>query len=320
MEELQAKRERIIDQLKVLARLKNKKHDPESAAYYAQVLSAYPEEMVRAGIMRHAADPDPFIPPVGAIIGMIASVLMDTEGARSPILPPGEAWKIARSTIAAYHPQTRPNPSAQDPAIDRALRQIGGVSGSRWEDAIGEGTIRRAFLKAYDDAIRLPEHISWAIRTGGRKAVIPGKEVPLNERARFSDEAAARAMDLPRWLETGIDDTRAVVLDGSPPPRSLLPAHAHAPVSPERRAALAEDVKRSLVALAARMRIPAEPRLTTEEGQIEHLMDHFRLQPYLDAEQRLIGLRALEEPGFVPETRERRLAPPPPPQRERRGG
>lgn len=228
----------IADWMYLLGDLKGKKVERRVADAYAGILVAYPLELVRHAVMAAAADPDPFIPPVGGIIRLIALRLADLPGphGRPAILLPGDAWAIARRTIASFHRETRPDPPSGDPAIDAALRRVGGFHACKWEDHIGEGIVRRAFLDAYQETATTPEHIAWALATGGRRVVVPGF-VPV-EGAPWTARAA-------------LPDGRA-----RPDPLTLaLPAPGSVVLSADARAAAWGDFKRQCAALVAAWRL-----------------------------------------------------------------
>jgi hypothetical protein len=253
--------QQVIDWVYLLADTKNKKLEDRVAAVYAQVLVAYPPDLVYRAIIACAADADPWVPPVGAIVARIAAHLRTAPGPRGvpAILAPGDAWKLARRAIAGFQPQTRPDPTSGDPAIDAALRAIGGLAACTWEDHIGEGTIRRAFLKAYEEASATAEHVGWALRTGGRRAVFPALELPAPERARLAAGGAALLA-----LAEGGQATRAATPQDYAPddPRTLaLPAPGSVVLTPAARAAAYEQFDAAVAPFVGAARRAKERRL-----------------------------------------------------------
>lgn len=254
--------ERIMDWLGLLAEAKNRTVAPAVYATYAKLLAPYPPEAVQAAILAIAGDTSEFFPPVGRIIAEMSHWLRGNaaDTGQAPVLSGEDAWRLARATIAAYQPQTRPRPASGNPAVDAALRELGGVAACRWEDGIGEGIARRAFLERYERQASTPEHIRWALASGPREPlVVPGLEVPEHELRRMVDAAADERLPVPPALARILDEEheRAVVLDGRPksPPPALPPPEPMV-LDPERRRTMAESVKAGIARLAAGMRMP----------------------------------------------------------------
>jgi hypothetical protein len=254
--------ERIMDWLGLLAEAKNRTVAPAVYATYAKLLAPYPTEAVHAAILAIAADTSEFFPPAGRIIAEAGRWLRggpDDTGP-APILSPEGAWRLARATISAYQPQTRPYPSSGNPAVDGALREMGGVRACQWEDTVGEGIIKRGFLGHYERLAATPAHIGWALAGGPRETpVIPGVEIPAHEIARWAAEARTLGRELPEPIARAASGQteRAAVLDGRDVAYPVaLPAPLAAPLDPERRRTMAESVKAGIARLAAGMRMP----------------------------------------------------------------
>lgn len=267
-----SKAEQVARLLGKLALAKNQAVQPPVIAAYAEILEPYPTEAVQAAILALAADESAFFPPVGKIIAeagrWLRGAASDTGAA--PILSPEGAWRLARATIAAHQPQTRPRPASGNPAVDAALRDLGGVAACRWDDAVGEGIMRRAFLAAYERHAATPEHLRWALTAGPRETpVIPGLEVPEHELRRLVDEADAAGVATPPALARLLDGgpERAAVPDGRP--IAALPALPSGELEPdpERRRTLSGLVQAGIARLAAGMRMgpPARREFGPEE-------------------------------------------------------
>lgn len=265
--------EQIMDWLGTLADAKNRTVAPKVLATYADMLAPYPTEAVQAAILAIAADTSEFFPPVGRVIAEVKRWLQGAaaDTGQAPVLSAEGAWRLARQTIAAYQPQTRPRPASGNPAVDAALRDLGGVAACRWEDAVGEGIARRAFLAAYERHAATPEHLRWALAAGPRETpVVPGLEVPEHELRRLVAEAGAAgvavAPALARLLDGGPE--RAAVLDGRPVAAvPALPSGGPEP-DPERRRTLSELVQDGIARLAAGMRMGPAPRREFGPGEI----------------------------------------------------
>jgi hypothetical protein len=249
--------------LAMLALAKNQRVDPGVIATYAQILAPYPPDAVAGAIVALAADAGEFFPPVGRVIAEMARWLRGcvAPNGRAPVLAPDEAWHAARLTISRYQPATRPQPLSGNPAIDGALRQLGGVAACQWDDHVGEGIVRRRFLDEYERQIATPEHLAWALSPAATlPPALPTIELPAHEIERFRRVAVAEG--LVRYIER-----RTVVIGtGAPEPPALPPTVLADPLTPERRDELRAEVKAAIGQLAARwsMRRAIETVATTE--------------------------------------------------------
>jgi hypothetical protein len=259
----QEQTELIFKALGLLADAKGVKPlEPDHFKAYARYLEPYPGGLIVAAIDALAVDPNPFFPAVGQIVGEMARLLRTRVGEHGPppILSNEEAWRAARATIASYQPQTRPQPRSGNPAVDEALRSLGGVRACQWHDAVGEGIVRRAFLEEYEQQVRRPGQLALALRGEARiPPLLPGLELPGYEVARLRAEAERRGVPPPAFalrIAAGQPE-RAAILDGRPAPAPhTLPPRLPVPLTEERRAALRAEAKERLAQLAARMRVP----------------------------------------------------------------
>lgn len=254
------KDEQIVAALGKLARRKNRVVAADVLDEYADELAALPLEASLAAIHRISLDSSEFFPPLGRIIAEVGEFLRGdaADTGQAPILSPEDAWRLARTTISRYQPQTRPRPESGNPAVDAALRDLGGVAACRWEDGIGEGIIRRSFLERYERAAASGRHIAWALQHGPRETpVVAGLEIPEHEIARLADEAAGLGRTLPEPLARARDGEpeRALVLDGRPR-EMALPPPAPRDLPPERRAAIREEIRAGIATLVRRLRMP----------------------------------------------------------------
>jgi hypothetical protein len=255
--------------LSMLAKAKNQKPDPEVIATYAEILAPYPPEAVAGAIVALAADASEFFPPVGKIIAAMARWLRGcvAPNGRAPVLSPDDAWRRARLTVAAYQPQTRPRPVSGNPAIDGALRQLGGVVACQWDDHVGEGIVRRRFLDEYERQIATPEHLTWALSPAATAPpAIRAIELPDGEldRLRLEAEQGGRGETFGRLL-AWIDE-RVVVLDGTPPPPpSLIAAPLEQPLTEDQRAELRAGLREAAEKLALRWSLRAATTLHEDD-------------------------------------------------------
>lgn len=249
----------IPGMLAQLANWKNQRVSPAVIADYKAILDRYPTDAVAGAIAALGADSSEFFPPLGKIIAEMARWLRGCVAAngRAPVLAPDEAWHLARLTISRYQPQSRPQPTSGNPAIDGALRQLGGVAACQWGDAVAEGIVRRRFLEEYERQIATPEHIAWALSPAATAPpVVEGLELPDREVARLLAEAeqTGRAEVLTALLE---GPRRAAVLDGKLrlDPLALPPGDGEPPTF-EELAAFKDEVRAGVARLAALMRLP----------------------------------------------------------------
>lgn len=246
--------------LAMLALAKNQRVDPSVVATYAQILAPYPPEAVAGAIVALAADAGEFFPPVGRIIAAMARWLRGcvAPNGRAPVLAPDEAWRIARLTVSRFQPQTRPQPVSGNPAIDGAIRQLGGVIACQWDDHIAEGILRRRFLDEYERQIATPEHLAWALSPAATlPPVIHGIELPEREIAKLREQAAQDGR--PEIAEALLAHTadRGAVLDGrAAPPPYRLPARTGPALTPERREELRAEVAGAIGRLVDRWALP----------------------------------------------------------------
>jgi hypothetical protein len=238
----------IAELLGLLAMLKGKGIERPILDLYAETLVEYPPDLVRAAIRRHAESPDPFIPPVGALLATMVD-----------LLPPGlaldgeAAWKLARRVVSRHQPQTRPDPGGSgNPAVDAALAALGGPAALAWEGAEKEGYARRAFLAEYARHARTAEHLRWAL-AGGMAALPP---------------------PVVRGIEGG-ESERAAVLDGADPvpPYPQLTARARDLTEDERTAARRE-IARNIALIAERLSMPGARRLADEPLRPTKIVQH----------------------------------------------
>lgn len=268
------KDEQIVAALGKLARRKNRVVAADVLDEYADELAALPLEASLAAIHRISLDSSEFFPPLGRIIAEMGEFLRGdaADTGLAPVLSPEGAWRLARTTISRYQPQARPRPESGNPAVDAALRDLGGVAACRWEDAIGEGIVRRAFLERYERAASSARHIDWALLHGPRETpVVAGLEIPDHEIARMADEAAELGRALPEPLARARDGEpeRAIALDGRPREMALPPPPPRE-MSPSRRAAIREEVRAGIARLVGRLRMPGAvppPAEHTETGR-----------------------------------------------------
>ena len=250
----------ILKALGQLAHSKNQRVDPEALAHYAQRLDAYPLEAIQGATLALEFAAGDFFPSLHQIVAEMARWLRGcvAPNGRAPVLAPDEAWHVARLTLSRYQPQSRPRPLSGNPAIDGALRQLGGVAACQWADPVGEGIVRRQFLAEYERQVASPEHVTWALSPAATAPpLIPGIEIPDHELARLAAEAEreGRASALADLLAA---PRRAAVPDGVPRPDPLaLPARADDPPPTgdevaARRAAIRDGIAR----IAARTALP----------------------------------------------------------------
>lgn len=304
--EPESPQDRIIEWLYELARAKNRPTTaPEVINDYAQDLAPFPLVAVRGAIQAIKGDTSEFFPPLGRIMHEMVRWLHGQRGTGgTPTILPGDAaWRLALTTIRAYQPQTRPRPSSRNPAVDAALARIGGAAmlcrvvaqaEVRPEDFIdaesgrpvarprpddkGLDILRRDFLRAYEEESGRPEHLRWAVETGGaRPLLVPGIEIPDHEVARLASEAAQHGRALPESIAEVVLSgvwRRAAVIDGTPPPSPYpaLPAPA-VPLTPERRMELREELRESMDRLGARMAFPGSVVGDAAGGIAEELGD-----------------------------------------------
>lgn len=256
--------------LAMLALAKNQRVDPCVVATYAQILAPYPPDAVAGAIVALAADAGEFFPPVGRIIAEMARWLRGcvAPNGRAPVLAPDEAWHAARLTISRYQPQTRPQPVSGNPAIDGAIRQLGGVAACQWDDHVAEGILRRRFLDEYERQIATPEHLAWALSPAATlPPSLPTIELPAHEIERFRRDAEREGRaDIADELVRHIERRTVVIGAGAPEPPVLPPTVLAEPLTPERREELRTEVKAAIGQLAARwsMRRAIETVATTE--------------------------------------------------------
>lgn len=288
----QEHRSEIIRALGRLADAKSQTPTDGSFGVYARYLAPYPMEMIDAAIDALALSTNPHYPPVGLIVAEMARLLRGQVGdtGRSPILSAEEAWQKARATIAAYQPQTRPQPLSDNPAIDNALRALGGARACQWVDAVGEGIVKRSFLAEYERQVSTPQHIAWALAGGALvPPVVPGLELPEYEIARLAAEARREGRDLPApfaALAEGKPE-RAAVLDGDAPAYPFaLPAPLAESLTDERRAEIAGDFHGNITRIVDRMQLPVVDR-DVSEGEIERRFAEHGLRVRRDESGRL---------------------------------
>lgn len=242
--------------LAMLALAKNQRVDPGVIATYAQILAPYPPDAVAGAIVALAADAGEFFPPVGRVIAEMARWLRGcvAPNGRAPVLAPDEAWHAARLTISRYQPATRPQPMSGNPAIDGALRQLGGVAACQWDDHVGEGIVRRRFLDEYERQIATPEHLAWALSPAATlPPSLPTIELPAHELERFRRDATREGRaEIADGLVRYIEERTAVIGLGAPEPPVLPPTVLAEPLTPERREELRAEVKAAIGQLAAR--------------------------------------------------------------------
>lgn len=256
--------------LAMLALAKNQRVDPSVVATYAQILAPYPTDAVAGAIVALAADAGEFFPPVGRIIAEMARWLRGcvAPNGRAPVLAPDEAWRVARLTVSRYQPQTRPQPTSGNPAIDGAIRQLGGVVACQWDDHVAEGILRRRFLDEYERQIATPEHLAWALSPAATQPLaLPTIELPAHEIERFTRDARHEGRgEVADRLVRYIEARTTLVGVGAPEPPALPPTVFAEPLTPERREELRTEVKAAIGQLAARwsMRRAIETVATTE--------------------------------------------------------
>jgi hypothetical protein len=240
----------IIDMLQHLAEIKGQadKAPPARLALYAELLAGFPREAVAGAIRALMLDTDPFFPQVGAIIAAIPAPKLDAE----------EAWRLARATLAGYQPQTRPHPKSGNPAVDGAIRALGGPEGCSWEDGIGQGIARRRFLEEYARQAATPEHTIWALGHGPREVpMIPGLEIPEWQAQKLIAAAAEAGRELPEGLRAAIEGRPERALVPGREEQAALPRPARPPLPPERREEIKAEIADGIAKLAEKMVMPA---------------------------------------------------------------
>lgn len=257
------KDEQIVGRLKRLAFSKNKPASPDVLEAYADILLPYPLELIDAAIVAIMHDTSEWFPPVGAIIAQMGGELrgMVSDTGRPLIMPVDQAWATARRTISAYAKETRPNPQSGNPAIDGAIREMGGAVACQWSDDIAAGIVKRDFFKAYERQIVKPAVIAWSLSPAGRAPTeIAGIEIPQHEIDALTEAAQTTGVPLPlppllRAAATGDLPTAPIRKAAAPLPQ--LPASHAPPPSPERRAQIAAETRESIAKLAGKMRLSA---------------------------------------------------------------
>lgn len=302
----------IMALIYTLGRSKNKPPSAEVADTYVELLGGYPLELLAHAIAALIADPGAWFPTVGQIVAAMLACLrgLPADSGTPPILPNDAAWRLALLTIRSYQPQTRPRPTSNNPAVDAAIRRLGGVAelGSTLvhadEDRKGKAILRRDFLVAYEEEVGKPEHLRWVLTTGGaRPYAVPGLEVPDAELARLEAEARQQGRALPPALDAVAQrlPERAALLDGRPP-ASVYPAlpAPSTPLTPEQRQALRAAMLTQARAMEDRMRLPeggpvAEIAQGLDALRATEGRRHFTPQEVAEAEAHLARLRQQKE-------------------------
>lgn len=275
--------EQVMALIYKLGRSKNKPPTAEVADTYVELLGNYPLELLTQAIHALIADPGAWFPTVGQIAAAMRAHLQGQhqDTGQAPILGNDQAWRRALLTVRAYQPETRPRPTSNNPAIDAAIARLGGVTAMgriiaedsrrqedskdvpvnqrpRRADPTALNVLRRDFLQAYEEEAKKPEHLRWALDTGGtRPLLLPGKEIPGEEIARIEAGAQAAMLALPAVIEevAARDTQERGAWLGHRKAEAIYPAlpAPSTPLTPERRLELKEELARGFAALSERM-------------------------------------------------------------------
>lgn len=246
----------------------------KQAAAYGWELAQFPVPAVREAIDRHKADDATFCPAYGQILATLVAIAAEGwAGDRAPVLPPDEAWRLACRATSRYQPQTRPTVASGNPAVDGAVREVGGGAAFQCADMKGHEILRGRFLDAYRRQSGTTAHLAWALRFGPVQPVpIAAIELTPGQIAAARDEAAREGLPEPAYIARALSGAPGYVPDGTAPPQLPSPALRDEHLTPERRAAVNEDVRRGIARVVSRLRLPADTD-TTEAAMARRLAE-----------------------------------------------